>query len=113
LESGQLKAIVVFKEERVEDERFKDVPAAPELGWDVTLGRWRGIGARAGTPPERIEYLHQVFKKAMGHSLYKAMEVSRLLNLRPGYMGPADLAKEIKKEKEIFAKVLKELGYVK
>jgi putative tricarboxylic transport membrane protein len=113
LEQGSLKALVVFKEDRVEKEAFNDVPAAPELGYDVTMGRWRGIGCKAGTPPERIEYLHQIFKEAMKSGTYKAMEKSRLLDLRPGYMGPKELKKAIKKEKEVFAKVLKELGYVK
>lgn len=113
LEKGDLKALVIFKEERVKDKRFADIPVAPELGWDVTLGRWRGIGAKAGTPPEAIEYLHQVFKKAMGHSLYKAMEKSRLLDLRQGYMGPKDLAVDIERERGTFENVLKDLGYVK
>lgn len=113
LEKGDLKPLVVFKEDRVKDKRFSDVPCAPELGWDVTLGRWRGIGAKKGTPPEYVEFLHQVFKKAMNHSMYKTMEKSRLLDLRPGYMGPADLAQLIKKEKEVFERVLKKLGYIK
>lgn len=113
LEKGDIKALVVFKEDRVKDKRFSKIPVAPELGWDVTLGRWRGIGARAGTPPDRIEYLHQIFKKAMGHSIYKSMEKTRLLDLRPGYMGPKDLAELIKKEKDTFSSVLKELGYIK
>jgi putative tricarboxylic transport membrane protein len=113
LEKGDIKALVVFKEEKVQDKRFAKIPTAPELGWDVTLGRWRGIGAKAGTPPDRIEYLHQVFKKAMGHSVYKNMEKNLLLDLRPGYMGPKELGELIKKEKETFARVLKDLGYVK
>ena len=113
LEKGDLKALVIFKEDRVKDKRFADIPVAPELGWDVTLGRWRGIGAKAGTPPEAIEHLHQVFKKAMGHSLYKGMEKSRLLDLRQGYMGPKELALDIEREKKTFEKVLKDLGYVK
>ena len=113
LEKGDLKAILVFKEERVKDKRFADVPVAPELGWDVTLGRWRGIGAKAGTPPERVEFLHQVFKKAMGHSIYTNMVKALLLDLRPGYMGPKELTEVIKKEKKIFTDVLKDLGYIK
>jgi len=113
LEKGDINALVVFKEDRVKDKRFAKIPVAPELGWDVTLGRWRGIGAKAGTPPKKIEYLHQVFKKAMGHSVYKNMEKNLLLDLRPGYMGPKELGELIKKEKETFARVLKDLGYVK
>jgi len=113
LEKGDMKALVVFKEEKVKDKRFAKIPIAPELGWDVTLGRWRGIGAKSGTPPDRIEFLHQVFKKAMEHSVYKNMEKNMLLDLRPGYMGPKELGELIKKEKETFARVLKDLGYVK
>ena len=113
LERGDVKMLVMFKEDRVKDERFADIPAAPELGWDVTMGRWRGFGAKKGTAPEVIEYLHQVFKKAATHSLYKGMEEARLLNLRPGYMGPEEFTEFIKKEKEIFRPILKDLGYLK
>jgi putative tricarboxylic transport membrane protein len=113
LEKGDINALVVFKEDRVKDKRFAKIPTAPELGWDVTLGRWRGIGAKAGTPPDRIGYLHQVFKKAMGHSVYKNMEKNLLLDLRPGYMGPKELDVLIKKEKETFSRVLMDLGYLK
>jgi tripartite-type tricarboxylate transporter receptor subunit TctC len=49
----------------------------------------------------------------MGHSVYKTMEKTRLLDLRPGYMGPKELVGLIKKEKETFSRVLKDLGYVK
>lgn len=113
LEKGDIKALVVFKEEKVEDKRFAKIPTAPDLGWNVTMGRWRGIGAKVGTPPDRIEYLHQVFKKAMEHSVYKNMEKNLLLDLRPGYMGPKELGELIKKEKETFSSVLKDLGYIK
>jgi hypothetical protein len=49
----------------------------------------------------------------MGHSLYKGMEKTRLLDLRAGYMGPKELIGLIKKERETFTSVLKDLGYVK
>lgn len=113
LERGDVKMLVMFKEDRVKDKRFENIPAAPELGWDVTMGRWRGFGAKKGTAPEVIEYLHQVFKKASTHSLYKGMEEARLLNLRQGYMGPEEFTEFIKKEKETFRPILKELGYLK
>ncbi|HDR16134.1 MAG TPA: tripartite tricarboxylate transporter substrate binding protein [Desulfobacteraceae bacterium] len=113
LEQGQLKALLVFKENRVEDSRFADVPCSVEKGWDVTLGRWRGIGAKKGTPADRIEYLHQVFKKSMEHPVYKNLEKANLLDIRPGYMGPEDLKIEIRKERDMFEKVLKKLGYIK
>ena len=113
LERGDIRMLVMFKEDRVKDSRFTDIPAAPEFGWDVTMGRWRGFGAKKGTPPEIIEFLHQVFKRASTHSLYKGMEKSRLLDLRPGYMGPGEFADFIKKEKAAFEPILKDLGYLK
>jgi len=113
LETGDVKMLVMFKEDRVKDKRFSSIPAAPDFGWDVTMGRWRGFGAKKGTPPEIVEYLHQVFKKAKEHSLYKTMEETRLLDLRPGYMGPKEFAEFIKKEKVTFEPILKKLGYLK
>jgi tripartite-type tricarboxylate transporter receptor subunit TctC len=41
------------------------------------------------------------------------MEKTRLLDLRPGYMGPKELTQLIKQEKQTFSTVLKNLGYLK
>lgn len=44
---------------------YPDIPTMRELGYPVTDLHWRGLVTRKGAPAERIEVLHQAFKKAM------------------------------------------------
>lgn len=110
IETGKLKPIVVFMEKRLE--KFPDLPTAKELGYDVTMGIWRGLQAKAGTPPEIVQYLHDIFKAAAEDSLYKAIEKQRYLHLRPGYMNGKDFKELIRQEVEIYRDVLKKLGHI-
>ena len=63
LKAGQLKPLVIFAEKR--HPAFPDVPTTKELGLEITLPQFRGIVARKGTPPERIQAMAEAFRKAM------------------------------------------------
>ena len=112
LEKGSLKMIVVFSDNRIEG-KFNDVPTSVEKGINTTLGRWRGIGVKKGTPPEIIQYLHDIYKAAMDNPTYVKWVESTLGNLRPGYIGPVELKKFMKEEKDMFVEVFTELGHIK
>jgi putative tricarboxylic transport membrane protein len=111
LEAGKLKALVVFMEKRLD--KFSGTPTTVELGYKVTLGIWRGILAKTGTPPEIVKYLHDVFKAAAEHSIYRAVEKESFLHLRAGYMGGKEFKELMRSEVEIYRRVLKKLGHIK
>jgi putative tricarboxylic transport membrane protein len=112
IEARKIKPVVVFTEKRLE--KFPDVPTAKELGWNVTLGRWRGMAAPKGTPKERIQILHEAFKKAMSDTkVYQRVVRGQLLHLRPGYLGPEDYAEFLDEELKTYTSVLTELGLIK
>lgn len=112
IDAGKIKPVVVFTEKRLE--KFPDVPTAKELGWNVTLGRWRGLAAPKGTPSEKIKILHDAFKKSMSDKkVYLPVVRGQLLHLRPGYLGPEEFAKFLDEELKTYTNVLKELGFVK
>jgi len=112
IDAKQIKPVVIFTEKRLE--QFPDVPTASELGWDVTLGRWRGLAAPKGTPMERIQALHDAFKKAMNDKkVYQPVVQGQLLHLRPGYKGPQEFAQFLDEELKTYTAVLRELGFVK
>lgn len=54
------RALVFMAEER--HPNFPDVPTARELGHDITIALWRGVGVAADTPPDIKEYLVKVFQ---------------------------------------------------
>ncbi|QBP42715.1 tripartite tricarboxylate transporter substrate binding protein [Paenisporosarcina antarctica] len=69
VQSGNLKPILVFSEER--SEQYPDVPTSYEKGIEVTEESWRGIGAPSGTDPEIIKYLQEAFKKGFDDEKYQ------------------------------------------
>ena len=70
LRSGQLKALGVLSEERIQ--YIPDVPTLKEQGIDVVTGTWRGIGAPKDTPDAVIEKLGAAFDEAMASEEFKS-----------------------------------------
>ncbi len=56
IESGDLKALCAFSEERYEYEQIADVPTAKEQGIDVAFAQFRGFIAPGGISDEAKEY---------------------------------------------------------
>lgn len=111
IESKKVVPLVIFTEERLPV--IKDVPTARELGADVTLGRWRGFAFKEGTKPEQLDSLSKVFEKAIKDPVYKAYEEQNMLQFRSKYLGPDEFKPFFEKEMEVYAEVLKRIGYIK
>lgn len=111
IEAKKLRPLVIFTEKRVE--KFPDVPTGRELGFDITMGRWRGLSVKKGTPQEIINYLADAFKKAANHSSYKAIAHASLLDLREGWKGPEEYGKFWDEEYVRYKEIFDELGYLK
>lgn len=110
-ESKMIRPLVVMTDERLP--AFPDVPTAKELGYDVTLGIWRGFFVKKGTPPEIVKYLEEAVKKASQDPVYKAVERQQMLDQRPGFLGSEDTAKFVEQEYGIYSEILRDLGYIK
>lgn len=111
IEAKKLIPLIVFTEKRLE--RFPDVPTARELGFDITMGRWRGLALKKGTPPEIVNYLAGVLKKASLTDAYSSYAKTSLLDVRPGWKGPAEFGKFWDEEYKEYKEIFEELGYIK
>ncbi len=69
IEAGQLRALAVMSDERLED--FPDVPTAKEQGVDWVAVGWRGLAAPKGTPPERIDRLLETCRQIADSDAYR------------------------------------------
>lgn len=69
VQSGDLKPIVVFADER--HRAFPDVPVAKEFGFELNLPNWRGLVAPAGTPQDRVEILHDAIRSVLESAEYR------------------------------------------
>jgi len=111
IEAGKLKPVLVFAEERLE--RFPDVPTAKEKGADVTMGRWRGLAVKKGTPQEIIDYLASVMYKASQDPAYTKVAAASLLDIRPGWKGPKEFGEFWDEQYDKYYNIFKDLGYLK
>ncbi|WP_313300663.1 tripartite tricarboxylate transporter substrate binding protein [Diaphorobacter sp.] len=73
IQSGQLRALAVTSPRRVGI--FTKVPTLEELGLThATYEDWYGFFAPAGTPPERVKYLHEAITRTL-----RTPEVTKLV----------------------------------
>lgn len=111
VEAGKLRALVTIMDKR--HPALPNVPCTVELGINYTHGLMRAWGVRKGTPPDRVQYLHDVIKKALDVPIYQKFVKDNHLDARPGYLGPEETRKYWEEEVVFYTDVLKQLGYVK
>ncbi len=110
-EGGKIRPILALTEERLD--KFPDTPTALEMGYDETLGNWRGLFVKEGTPQEIVTMLQDAFKDAMNDEAYKKFEQDSLLDMRPGYASSEDFKKFVEDQFTIYNTILTNLGYAK
>lgn len=85
-ESGKVRMLAMTSDDR--SDLVPDVPTLKELGYDISLENQKGLVAPAGTPPERIKFLHDAFKQAYEHDAF--VKLAKKLKIERGYLGPED-----------------------
>ncbi len=107
LEAKQLKPLMIFAGKR--HPAFPDVPASGELDFEVELPQFRGIVAKAGTPPDRLKTLADAFRKAMDSDEWK--KFASAWYMRPdSYMGPDQFPAWIAQQEKILRAYVQEFG---
>jgi tripartite-type tricarboxylate transporter receptor subunit TctC len=91
LDEGKVKVLIQMVDKR--PPQFADVPTSVEKGANVTMGLWRGVAMKAGTPPEISNYLYAVIKDAMNDPVYQEFK-NRRGQVRPDYVETPDQFKE-------------------
>lgn len=108
---GSLVPVLAFSEKKLE--KFPNLPVAPDKGWNITLGNWRGVMVNKGTDPAVVKKLEETFTKAKDTPSYKKVEKDTYLDLRPGYLSGKDYGAAIQKDIDVYKKALTKLGYIK
>jgi tripartite-type tricarboxylate transporter receptor subunit TctC len=107
VKAGQLRPLLIFAERR--HPAFPDVPSSKELGLDVFLPQFRGIVARRGTPPERVQALADAFRKASDSPAWK--KFAEEWYVRPdSYMGPDAFGPWVADQAATLERFVKEFG---
>lgn len=114
IKDGSIRPMVVLNDERIKSlDVFKDVPCTVELGYDVTIGSWRGFVVKKGTPKEIKDILIAKMKEVTESPEYKLFAEQTLTNLSPGYLDADGFAKQWAKEYQIFDPIAKKIGLKK
>jgi tripartite-type tricarboxylate transporter receptor subunit TctC len=85
-----------------------EVPGIAATLPQFDLDGWMGIFVRAGTPPEVIAKMHRDIVTAVDHKEYRERFAKRGAEVATG--GPEGLAKIIREETQVYAKIIKSSG---
>jgi len=110
IQGGKVRPLVLFSEQRLAE--LPDVPTAVELGYNVTLGRWRGFALKQGDSPEHADALFKILQEAANDPEYKKYEEQNMLHYRSVLLGPEEFKTFFEDEIKVYTEVLKALGYI-
>jgi tripartite-type tricarboxylate transporter receptor subunit TctC len=107
IQQGMVRALAVTSPRRVG--AFKNVPTLEELGMkNMTYEDWYGFFAPAGTPPERVAYLHGAITKVLKSPAVEKKILDAGGELVAGT--PEELAAQLKRDIERWSRVVKLSG---
>jgi len=114
IKDGKVKPVVVLNEERITKlDVFKNVPTTKELGYNVTIGSWRGFVVKKGTAPEVKKYLIDKMETAYATKEYKDFAALNLVDIRPGYLNSKGFYSQWESEYKKFDAVARKVGLKK
>jgi tripartite-type tricarboxylate transporter receptor subunit TctC len=90
--AGKLKILAVMADQR--SKGFENVPTLKERKIDLSIGTWRGLGVAKGTPPEVVEAIKGITRKAINEPIMR--EVMDKLNLGYSYADDATFKLNLK-----------------
>lgn len=107
--SGKAVGLAVMSDKR--DPKFPDIPTMKELGHDIQVGTWRGLGLPKGVPADRRDVLLSAIKKAMDDPAYKKFMEDRGFGIK--VLEGKDFEAYMAKSDEQLGATLKDLGLAK
>jgi tripartite-type tricarboxylate transporter receptor subunit TctC len=114
IRDGAVRPLVILNDERITKlDEFKEVPTTKELGYDVTVGSWRGFVVKKGTPAEIKSMLIDKMKQAYDSAEYQEFAEKNLVNIRPGYLPGDEFGAFLQQEYDAFDTIAVETGFKK
>ncbi|MEV7649118.1 tripartite tricarboxylate transporter substrate binding protein [Arthrobacter sp. NPDC089319] len=102
VESGALRYLAVFAEERRED--LPDVPTAKEHGIDLVNASWNGVAAPPETPEEVVATISDAFEQALKDPRF--VEHAQKTDQDINYRDPAGLKTYLTEQADMYGKWL-------
>ncbi|OOB78149.1 MAG: ABC transporter substrate-binding protein [Epulopiscium sp. Nele67-Bin002] len=106
VEAGEVKVLALMAPER--NENLPDIPTVQELGYDVAVGTWRGLGVPADTSQETVDTIYEIFSEASTQQSF--IDFMNNNNLDIDILGPDEFSQRIYEEYELFGELISDLG---
>ncbi|MFC3058020.1 tripartite tricarboxylate transporter substrate binding protein [Paenirhodobacter populi] len=108
VEAGQLRLLGVMDKER--SALFPEIPTMSELGYDVSVGTWRGLLAPKNTPDDVINTLREVSRKVAENPEFQAQ--MKRMNMTEAYLDAPEFAKAIAQDDQQFGDLISNINLV-
>jgi putative tricarboxylic transport membrane protein len=108
VESGDIRALAIFGDERYEDGVMADVPTAAEQGYDISFTQWRGLLGAPDMSDEAVEFYASCLEEWQDTPAYDEYIETSLAT--PAYKGPEEFTELLKDQDELVFRVLDESG---
>jgi tripartite-type tricarboxylate transporter receptor subunit TctC len=87
---------------------YKIAPTLKERKIDLSIGTWRGLGVAKGTPPEVVEAIKDITRKAVNEPIMR--EVMDKLNLGYSYADDSAFKAQLVRDDETFRQLVARLN---
>ncbi|MDB5966717.1 MAG: transporter substrate-binding protein [Polaromonas sp.] len=104
--AGKLKILAVMADQR--SRGFENVPTLKERRIDLSIGTWRGLGVAKGTPPEVVEAIKGITRKAVNEPIMR--EVMDKLNLGYSYAEAPEFKAQLVRDNDTFRQLVTKLN---
>jgi tripartite-type tricarboxylate transporter receptor subunit TctC len=108
VKAGKIRILCVFGEKRLSDPLFSNAPTAKELGYDIVVTLWQGIGAPKNMPEAVRTRLADGFARIINDP--QTQQQLRAIGIEPAYMGPTEFAKKWTAEQVHYKQVVTDTG---
>lgn len=108
IESGDMRGLVVLSNQRIPSQ--PDVPTTVELGYDATIGPWRALVARRGTPEAALRSMEQAIYRANQAPEWIAYKAANDLDIIDAFMLRDDFKVFWMEQYEKFKTAMESLG---
>jgi tripartite-type tricarboxylate transporter receptor subunit TctC len=106
VKSGELRVLAVLSEKRLE--LIPNVPTAKELGYNVSIGTWRGLAVPKGTPSPVVAKLTSIFTRAAKSESFQSF--MKKINEPIILMNSTEFKRKIVSDNNNFKVLIEELG---
>ena len=107
--SGDFKLLAIMDEKR--NGAIPDVPTFKELGYDLVMGSRKGFIVPSGTPDDVVAKLDSIIKKILQDEEFLKMMNNAKVDI--DYVPGEKFRNQYIADKEIFGKIIKDIGLLK